>query len=55
MFGPKDRQRFLIVVTGDTGIGSLPAVGNLGLSRSLRDGRRGDDYASDEQGDTSAE
>ena len=55
MFGAKDRQRFLIVVTGDTGIGTLPAVRNLGLSRSLRDGRRGNDDAGDEQSDTSTD
>ena len=53
MFGAKDRQRFLIVVTGDTGIGTLPAVRNLGLSRSLRNGHRGNDDAGDEQTDTS--
>ena len=55
MFGPKDRQRFLIVVTGDTGIGTLPAIGNRGPSRSLRDGHRGNDSAGNEQSDTATD
>lgn len=57
MFGTKDGQRQLVVMTGEAGIGTFSAVGNIGFGRILRLRCRygGDSNAEDEQCDATTD